>query len=97
MSDGKKKASQFLAALEASETPPPPPARASPPKASAGAPRAPAGRDGKKHIGGYFDRPTVEKVAILRARLGKDNSELLELAIDDLFRKHEAQRSFGDA
>ena len=51
----------------------------------------------KKHIGGYLSQATVEKVALLRARLGKDNSQLLELAIDDLYRKHDAQRAYGDA
>jgi hypothetical protein len=49
-----------------------------------------------KHIGGYFDRETVEKVAVLRARLDLDNSELLKLAIDELHRKQSAKRSFGD-
>ena len=52
---------------------------------------------GRKHIGGYFERDMVEKVAILRARLALDNSELIKLAIEDLYRKHEAKRAFGDA
>jgi hypothetical protein len=51
-------------------------------------------RSGLKHIGGYLDRETV---ALLRARLGLDNSELLKLAIDDLHRKQMAKRAFGDA
>lgn len=59
-------------------------------------PRA-ASRDGLKHIGGYFDRADVEKFAILRARLGLDNSQLIKLAVDELYRKHEAKRAFGDA
>jgi len=54
-------------------------------------------RTGLKHIGGYFDTETVEKVAILRARLRLDNSELIKLAVDDLHRKHLAKRAFGDA
>ena len=54
-------------------------------------------RAGLKHIGGYFDLETVEKVAILRARLRLDNSELIKLAVDDLHRKHMAKRAFGDA
>jgi hypothetical protein len=54
-------------------------------------------RTGLKHIGGYFDVETVEKVAILRARLRLDNSELIKLAVDDLHRKHMAKRAFGDA
>jgi len=54
-------------------------------------------RAGLKHIGGYFARGDVEKFAILRARLGLDNSELIKLAIDELYAKHEAKRHFGDA
>jgi hypothetical protein len=61
-------------------------------------PKKPAStRAGLKHIGGYFDMETVEKVAVLRARLRLDNSELIKLAIDDLHRKHLAKRAFGDA
>ncbi len=59
-------------------------------------PRTSSSRNGLKHIGGYFERPDVEKIAILRARLGLDNSELIKLAIDELYRKHEAKRAFGD-
>jgi hypothetical protein len=59
------------------------------------APRA-TSRNGLKHIGGYFDRADVEKFAVLRARLGLDNSELIKLAVDELYRKHEAKRAFGD-
>ena len=33
---------------------------------------------GRNHIGTYLDRETVEKVAILRARLGLDNSKLIK-------------------
>lgn len=54
-------------------------------------------RSGLKHIGGYLDTETVEKVAILRARLKLDNSGLMKLAVDDLHRKHMAKRAFGDA
>ena len=56
-----------------------------------------ATRAGLKHIGGYFDRTDVEKFAILRARLSLDNSQLIKLAIEELYRKHEAKRAFGDA
>jgi hypothetical protein len=59
--------------------------------------KAPPTRQGLKHIGGYFDLETVEKVAILRARLRLDNSELIKLAVDELHRKHMAKRAFGDA
>jgi hypothetical protein len=58
--------------------------------------RPAAGRTGLKHIGGYLDGETVEKVAILRARLRLDNSELIKLAIDELHSKHLAKRAFGD-
>jgi hypothetical protein len=54
-------------------------------------------RIGLKHIGGYFDPETVERIAVLRARLDLNNSELIKLAIDELHRKHKAQRAFGDA
>ena len=54
-------------------------------------------RKGLKHIGGYFNRADVEKFAVLRARLDLDNSQLISLAIDELFKKHEARRAFGDA
>jgi hypothetical protein len=61
-------------------------------------PKKPAAtRAGLKHIGGYFEMDMVEKVAVLRARLRLDNSELIKLAIDDLHRKHMAKRAFGDA
>ncbi len=58
--------------------------------------KPPNSRAGLKHIGGYFGDETVEKVAVLRARLRRDNSELLELAINELYRKHMAKRAFGD-
>jgi hypothetical protein len=61
--------------------------------ARAGAPS----RAGKKHFGGYLGDDTLEKIALLRVRLKKDNSELIEFAIEELFRKHNAKRAFGDA
>jgi hypothetical protein len=77
-----------------------PPAPKSPPREPrprASVPQKPApSRAGLKHIGGYFDIETVEKVAVLRARLRLDNSELIKLAVDDLHRKHSAKRAFGD-
>jgi hypothetical protein len=54
-------------------------------------------RVGLKHFGGYLDDDTLEKIALLRIRLKKDNSELIKQAIDDLYRKHNAKRAFGDA
>jgi hypothetical protein len=53
-------------------------------------------RNGLKHIGGYFSPETVEKVAILRARLDLDNSQLIKLAINDLYSKQKAKRAFND-
>jgi hypothetical protein len=74
----------------------PPPVEVTPREVKAKAKPMPT-RSGLKHIGGYLDRETVEKVALLRARLGLDNSELIKLAIDDLHRKQMAKRAFGDA
>lgn len=54
------------------------------------------GRAGLKHIGGYFDRETVEQVAILRARLDLDNSQLIKRAIEELYARELAARKFGD-
>ena len=96
MSADKKKPNAFLAAMQETDPDPAPvPAEVRTRKPNA-APVA-TSRANLKHIGGYLDRATVEKVAILRARLECDNSELLKRAIDDLYRKHEAQRTFGDA
>lgn len=58
--------------------------------------RRASGRAGLKHIGGYFERDTVEKVAILRARLDLDNSQLIKRAIDELYSREGAARKFGD-
>ena len=84
----KMKSAVFLQALA---EPPAPAAEPSP------TPTATNKRAGLKHIGGYFDRADVEKFAILRARLGLDNSELIKLAIEELYAKQEAKRTFGDA
>ncbi len=99
MGKASSKAEDFLRAMNTDVAEPPTPL--APPKElpkrtpSLVAAR-PASRTGLKHIGGYFDRETVEKVAVLRARLDLDNSELLKLAIDELHRKQSAKRSFGD-
>ena len=50
-----------------------------------------------KHFGGYLDDDTLEKIALLRIRLKKDNSELIRFAIEELHRKHNAKRAFGDS
>jgi hypothetical protein len=64
-------------------------------KAAAKAPGT--SRQGLKHIGAYLDRETVEKIALLRARLDLDNSELVRLAIERLYAAESAKRKFGDA
>ena len=56
-----------------------------------------ASRQGLKHIGAYLDRETVEKIALLRARLDLDNSELVRHAIERLYAAEGAKRKFGDA
>ena len=61
------------------------------------APPAATSRTGLKHFGGYLDDATLEKIALLRVRLKKDNSELIKLAIDELHAKHEARRAHGDS
>lgn len=55
-------------------------------------------RAGQKHLGAYFDKgdPLLERVAILRARLDMTNSELIEHALNELWKRHEATRAFGD-
>jgi hypothetical protein len=113
MSKPPNKAAQFLAAMRQSEVPeipelvktPPPPAEEKPvigenvhplPRPRAAKSKVPT-RAGLKHFGGYLDDDTLEKIALLRVRLKKDNSELIKLAIEDLYRKHNAKRAFGDA
>ena len=54
------------------------------------------GRVGLKHIGGYFNRNTTEQVAILRARLGLNNSQLIKRAIEELYSREIAARKVGD-
>jgi hypothetical protein len=46
-----------------------------------GRPRTASTRAGLKHVGGYPDAETVEKVAVLRAGLDLDNSGTIELAV----------------
>jgi len=94
------KAADFLQNMRLAVPEPPQPAPAPKPRELNVTPAkrpAPSSRAGLKHIGGYFDLETVEKVAVLRARLRLDNSELIKLAIDELHRKHLAKRAFGDA
>jgi hypothetical protein len=95
MSKANTKGAAFLQAYSVPTEEKPPLAA----NADAPAPKATraASRNGLKHIGGYFDDPEVEKIAILRARLRLDNSELIKLAIGELYTKLETKRAFGDA
>lgn len=61
----------------------------------AGKPAKPKRAD-LKHFGGYLEDDTLEKIALLRVRLKKDNSELIKFAIEELHRKVNAKRAFGD-
>jgi hypothetical protein len=88
------KSAAFLQALNGGTQDPPAVVE---PMPAAPKPEPPPTRKGLKHIGGYFNRAQVEKIAVLRARLDLDNSQLISLAIDELFKKHEARRAFGDA
>jgi MoxR-like ATPase len=107
MSRSPTKAADFLKAMQLGEgsdqAPALPPAAAVPANVSAPAPKPRAAKSAApkraelKHFGGYLDDETLEKIALLRIRLKKDNSELIKLAIDDLYRKQTAKRAFGDA
>lgn len=99
-----KKPNPLLAAMMAKE--PEPEAAATPAAPKPTARRAPAPvaekpvakRAGQKHLGAYFDKgdPILERVAILRARLDMNNSELIEHALHELWKRHEAGRAFGE-
>jgi hypothetical protein len=92
------KAADFLAKMNLgseAEAPLPAPAVSVAPKPVAKVPGA--SRQGLKHIGAYLDRETVEKIALLRARLDLDNSELVRHAIERLYAAESAKRKFGDA
>jgi hypothetical protein len=96
----RAKADDFLRAMTPESAEPPPTAEPEPTIAAQPArigATPPATRSGLKHIGGYFAPETVEKVAVLRARLNLDNSGLIKLAIDELHARHMAQRAHGDA
>jgi hypothetical protein len=101
MAKPKVTAASFLKNLDLPETEPAAPAKTAPARAATAAKAeaakpATAGRAGLKHIGGYFDRDTVEMVAILRARLGLDNSQLIKQAVEELYNRETAARKFGD-
>jgi hypothetical protein len=94
------KANDFLSKMNlASAEPEAPPARIAPAPEVAAKPASAGGssRAGLKHIGAYLDRETVEKIALLRARLALDNSQLIKLAVERLYAGESAKRKFGDA
>lgn len=108
----KDRTAHFLAQMEKAQAPveaEPPPAPAAPRtiEARESVPQAQEATKPKKakatsraelkHFGGYLDDEALEKIALLRVRLKLDNSALIKLAIDDLYRKHTAKRAFGDA
>lgn len=88
-----KKPNALLAAMERVTNVEPGEAVAPPAKESPGTKRS-----GQKHFGAYFEKgdPILERVAVLRARLDMTNSELIEHALNELWRRHEAGRAFGD-
>jgi hypothetical protein len=53
-------------------------------------------QQGRKHIGGYLDPEMSEQFAVLKIRLNLDNSQLIERAIGELFRREIAAKQFGD-
>ncbi|WP_156402394.1 hypothetical protein [Caulobacter sp. Root1472] len=86
-------AAAFPDALGKGDPEPPPP----PPAAARSASRlSDRSREARKHIGGYFEQEMVEKFAVLKARLGMDNSELIKKAIDALYASESARRAFGE-
>lgn len=97
MAKAKVTAASFLKNMGIGDAEPGTGQAAAPPEATAAENTKPAkGRAGLKHIGGYFDRETTEKVAILRARLDLDNSQLIQKAIEELYHRETAARKFGD-
>jgi hypothetical protein len=94
------KANDFLSKMKLGDAPAEPPAARSAAAPTAIARPARGGgssRAGLKHIGAYLDREAVEKIALLRARLDLDNSQLIKLAVERLYASEGAKRKFGDA
>jgi hypothetical protein len=90
----------FIRNMNADAEPEPVPDVIAPPTVARDNPPQPpvtSSRARLKHIGGYFERETVEKVALLRARLNLDNSQLIKRAVDELYAREHAKRAFGDA
>jgi hypothetical protein len=93
------RSAEFIRNMTAGETAeqPAPAVTARPNSRARGKGQQQASRAGLKHFGGYLDDSTLEKIALLRVRLKKDNSELIKQAIDELYAKNHAKRVFGDA
>lgn len=89
MSASKKAA--FLEALDKTEAPA---ATAQPAYRQNG--RTTKTGPGLKHIGGYFEKEDVATFALLKAWLELDNSALIKRAVDELYARESARRSFGD-
>ena len=91
----RAKTADFLKAMQqGGPADEPPTAVRTPPAARA--PKTPPYRVGLRHFGGYLDEETLEKIALLRVRLKVDNAALIKQAIDELYRKLNAKRAFGD-
>ena len=90
-----KKPNPLLAAIVQADPEPQPQAAIEAPASKA---KAAPSRVGQKHLGAYFDKsdPILERVAILRTRLDMNNSELIEHALNELWKRHEAGRAFGE-
>jgi hypothetical protein len=50
----------------------------------------------KRHFGAYLDQPTLERIALLRARLRMDNGQLMAEAVNLLWKQMETERKFQD-
>ena len=92
-----KRPNAFLAAMKASAPEPEIEAVTEQAPAPVAKPKSTA-RAGQKHLGAYFEKgdPILERVAILRARLDMNNSELIEHALNELWKAQAAKRAFGD-
>jgi len=88
---------QVKPVVEKSAAPVAKPQRAAPARKRPAKPLdVPTNRSSLKHIGAYLMPEDVEKFSLLKARLGMDNSQLVELAINTLYKQESAKRKFGD-
>lgn len=97
MATAKKKAADFLSAMEETGV------IATPEETAAPAPTKAKDRTtllrqaaDKRHFGAYLDQPTLERAALLKARLRLDNGQLMQHALDLLWREVETARKFDD-